>query len=352
MRGNSEMPAITTIVTRLSDVVDGQEAVCFAALVKKTRGTTKANQPFIKCLFRDKRVSYEAPLWHDNRYFAEADGWVEGLAYRLQLRASFNLRFGMQIEILGIRPAVEEDAAEGYDFNDLVESSQYKSQDLIDSIIKRVNKFVVQPHLKQLVLQILKDHDDLLRKMPAAQSMHHNYTSGLLEHVWSMSRVGEVLVEHYGMYYRDLNPPLDKGIVIAAIILHDIGKLRELSYHPVEARYTKEGCLVGHVLMGRDLVRETAKSIDGYPEEDLLLLEHAILAHHGKREFGAPILPQTIEALLVSYIDDLDAKMNVAARQRLLSRTEDEFTDRVYALDNRRIYKGIPRETPDDECGF
>jgi 3'-5' exoribonuclease len=198
------------------------------------------------------------------------------------------------------------------------------------------------------VLTILHDHDDLLRKMPAAASMHHNYTGGLLEHVWSMSRVGEVLVEHYGMYYADLNPPLDKGLVIAAIILHDIGKLRELRYHPVEARYTKEGSLVGHVLMGRDLVRETAKTIEGFPEELLLMLEHAILSHHGKREFGAPILPQTFEALLVSYIDDLDAKMNVVARQRSLSKTDDDFTDRVFALDNRRIYKGIPLEAPDE----
>ena len=143
---------------------------------------------------------------------------------------------------------------------------------------------------------------------------------------------------------------MNKGVVIAAIVLHDIGKLRELAYHPVEAKYTKEGCLVGHVLMGRDMVREAARSIDGFPEETLLLLEHAILAHHGKREFGAPVLPQTLEAILVSFIDDLDAKMNIVARQRVLSATDDDFTDRVYALDNRRIYKGIPEEsgTEDD----
>jgi len=342
------MTAPAIVVSKLSDVVDGQEAVCYAALVKKTRGVTKADKPFIKCLFRDKRVAYEAPLWHDNRFFPEADSWVEGLAYRLQVRASFNLRFGMQLEILGIRPATDDDEAEGYDFFDLVESSRYAPQKLIDSLHKRIDKFIVDPHLKQLVLKILEDHDDLLRKMPAAQRMHHDYTGGLLEHVWSMSRVGEMLVEHYGGYYNDLNPPLDKGLVIAAIILHDIGKLQELKYHPVEARYTKEGSLVGHILMGRDLVRETARTIEGFPEETLLLLEHAILAHHGKREFGAPVLPQTFEALLVSFIDDLDAKMNVVARERLRSQTEDDFTDRVFALDNRRIYKGIPLEPGDD----
>ncbi len=343
------MSAPAIVVSRLSDVVDGQEAVCFAALVKKTRGMTKANQPFVKCLFRDKRVAYEAPLWHDHRYFPEADSWVEGLAYRLQVRASFNLRFGMQIEILGIRPTTDDDAEDGFDFFDLVESSQYKPQKLIDSIHRRVDKFIQDPHLKQLVLKILADHDELFRVMPAAQHMHHNYTGGLLEHVWSMSRIGEMLVDHYGSYYHTLNPPLDKGLVMAAIIMHDIGKLRELKYHPVEARYTKEGSLVGHVLMGRDLVRETAKSIDGFPEETLLLLEHAILAHHGKREFGAPILPQTFEAILVSFIDDLDAKMNVVARHRVLSKTEDDFTDRVYALDNRRIYKGVPIELGDED---
>ena len=141
-----------------------------------------------------------------------------------------------------------------------------------------------------------------------------------------------------------MNPPLDKGIVIAAVVLHDIGKIRELQYHPVEARYTKEGRLIGHILMGRDMVREAARAIEGFPEETLLLLEHAILAHHGKHEFGAPVLPQTIEALIVSLVDDMDAKVNILARAKLRSMGEDEFTDRVYGLDNRRIYRGVPAE--------
>lgn len=345
-------PSTATVITRLSDLVDGQEAVCFAALVKVTRGMTKSNQPFIKCLFRDKLATCEAPIWHDHRYFPEAGTWVEGLAYRIQVRASFNLRFGMQIDLLHVRPAVDEDASDGFNFFDLVESSQYDPQNLLDSIYRRIEKFIKQPHLRRLVERILDSNADLIKKMPAAQSMHHNYTGGLLEHVWSMSRVGEMLVEHYASYYNTLNPPFDKGVVMAAIILHDIGKLRELSYHPVEARYTKEGTLIGHILMGRDLVRDAAREIDGFPEETLLCLEHAILAHHGKREFGAPVVPMTIEALLVSFIDDLDAKMNVAARQRLLSKTEDEFTDRVFALENRRLYKGIPIENGDvdEDC--
>ena len=136
--------------------------------------------------------------------------------------------------------------------------------------------------------------------------------------------------------------------MIAATILHDIGKLRELEYHPVEAKYTKEGCLIGHILMGRDMVREAAARIEGFPAETLLLLEHAILAHHGSREFGSPVLPQTMEALLVSFIDELDAKMNIVASELMTSRTADGFTERIFALDNRRFYKGVPEGVPTD----
>jgi 3'-5' exoribonuclease len=338
------MTATGKVVIRLSDLVDGQEAVCFAALVKKSRGTTARNQPFVRCFFRDKRVQYESMIWQDHRLFQSADSWAEGEAYRLEVRGRHDLRYGMQIELLGIRPATGDDEEVGYDFFDLVESSHFEPDKLMGSIINRVDKYITEPHLHELVKTILHDNQEAFARMPAAQKMHHPYTSGLLEHVWSVTKVAALLADHYADYYKHLNPPLNKGVVVAAAILHDIGKLRELLYHPVEAKYTKEGCLVGHVLMGRDLVREAASKIEGFPEETLLLLEHAILSHHGKYEFGAPILPQTAEALLVSFIDDLDAKMNIVARERTNSTTGDGFTDRVFALDNRRIYKGIPAD--------
>src|SRR4051794_6285046 len=116
------MATTGTVVVRLSDLVDGQEAVCFAALVKKTRGVTQRNQPFVRCHFRDRRVQLESMLWNDHRFFGEASNWTEGLAYRLQVRAKHDLRYGLQIDILGIRPAGDDDAADGYDFFDLVES--------------------------------------------------------------------------------------------------------------------------------------------------------------------------------------------------------------------------------------
>lgn len=343
------MAGTSTTVIRLSDLQDGQEAECFAALVKKVKGTTSRNQPFIKCYFRDKRVMVEAPLWYDRPYHTQAEQWVDGLAYRLRARAELKPKYGIQLEILEIRPAGPEDSADGYDFYDLVESSEFDAAEMLAKLHAYIDKYIFNSHLNRLVKLILEENGDLFAKMPAAQNFHHSYTAGLLEHVWSMTRIASFVADHYAKYYHQLNPPLDKGVIVAAVILHDIGKLRELAYHPVEVKYTKEGSLIGHILMGRDMVRETAGRIADFPEETLLLLEHAILAHHGKREFGAPVVPQTIEAMIVSYIDDLDAKMNIAARERLFSNTDGEFTNKVFALDNRRLYKGIPEEPPADD---
>jgi 3'-5' exoribonuclease len=332
-------------VERLSDLVDGQEAVCFAALVKKTRGTTKANQPYVRCLFRDKRTAIETPLWHDHRFFQEASTWTEGAAYRLHVHARYDLRYGLQLDILGARLATEGDAPDGFDFFDLVPSSKFTPPELRKKIDRLIERYIDDPALRSLVERILNENGYLFDRMPAAQNFHHSYTAGLLEHVWSMTRIAGFLADHYAKYYDELNPPLNRGILVAATILHDIGKLRELEYHPLEARYTKEGSLIGHVLIGRDMVREAARKIPDFPEELLLLLEHAIVAHHGKREFGAPIPPLTLEALIVSYIDEMDAKVNIVAHQTVDAQSPDPFTERIYALDNRRFYKGMPDES-------
>jgi 3'-5' exoribonuclease len=334
------------VVIKLSDLVNDQEAVCYAALVRKTKGMTKSNQPYMRCVFRDSRTTVEAPLWSDNRFLKEAEKWVEGAPYRLEVRGKYDQRYGMQVELLAIRPATDDDAARGFDFSDLYESSRYPAADRLQKIHDLIERCIDQPPLRRLVKDILEQNQDLLKKMPAARAFHHSFTGGLIEHVWSMTRIASFLADHYAKYYDQLDPPFNRGVVVAAAILHDIGKLRELEYHPIEVKYTKEGQLIGHILIGRDMVREAASRIEGFPSETLILLEHAILAHHGKLEFGSPIPPLTMEALLVSYIDDLDAKMNCVARERMTSQTADSFTERIFALDNRRFYKGIPDGAP------
>lgn len=329
-------------VVKLSELQHQQEAFCFAALVRKETGTDRHGNPYVKCTFRDKRVERVAPLWWSNSYREEAENWRVGDAYRLRAKGIYGLKYGWQIEIVEIRPAVEADADEGYNFFDLVESSDRDPRELYDRVMDYVHRYVEEPALKRLVLAIVEKHKAQFMRIPAAQYFHHSYTAGLLEHVWSVTRVAGFLADHYASYYSNLNPPLNKGVIVAAAILHDIGKLFELAYHPVESKYTIQGKLIGHVLLGRDLVRDTARELGDVPEETQLLLEHAILAHHGREEYGAPRPPQTLEALLVHFADDIDSKVNAVARTRLRSSGEEPFTEKIFALNNRQFYKGIP----------
>lgn len=344
----TDTQATSLSVVRLSDLGHAQEAICFAALVKKEIGTDKNDKPFVKCHFRDRRGIVVAPFWSGNAMREEAETWTEGQAFRLHVRGNHHVRWGMQLDVLSARQATEADAADGYNFFDLVESTEQDPETLYTTLRCLIDRGIDDPHVKQLVVTILSENAELFKKMPAAQNFHHSYTGGLLEHVWSMTRLAVYLSDHYAKYYFRLDPPLNKSVVVAAAVLHDIGKLRELEYHPVEAKYTTQGRLIGHVLMGRDLVRETARRMEGFPAETLLLLEHAILAHHGRRDYGAPVEPQTIESLLVSFIDDLDAKMNIVAKARLGQTSEGAFTDKVFAMDNRRFYKGVPVPLPSE----
>src|SRR4051794_29240579 len=290
------MAGTDTAVIRLSELADGQEAEFFAALGKKEPGTAKHGNRFVKCHFRDRRAARVAPLWSSDPLLPFCDDWNIGDGFRVRAKGESN-RYGPQLKILEIRAVVPEDAADGYDFFDLVESSKYPPDSCYAQIMGFIDKHVRRPELARLVREIIQEQQDLFRKMPAAQNLHHGFSGGLVEHVWSVTRVCTLLIKHYAEYYSDLNPPLDRDVIVAAAILHDIGKLRELDYHPVEAKYTKHGTLIGHVVLGRDMIRDKAREIGGFPEETLLLLEHAILAHHGREEFGAPKAPRTLEAL-------------------------------------------------------
>ena len=342
------MASVASTILRLSDLADGQEGECFAALVKRDEGTDKHGNPYYKCLFRDKRMSRVAPIWSNDPLRIFAADWALHQGYRLRVKAE-DSKYGPQIKLIECRLVVPEDSADGYDFFDLVESSKYAPDLIVENLRTIIARNIRSPHILQLLEVLIARHGDLLRKMPAAMNNHHSYSGGLVEHLWSVTRVAVALARHYGEYYSELNPPLDRDVIVAAAILHDIGKLRELDYHPVEAKYTKHGTLIGHIVLGRDMVRDAARDIAGFPDETLLLLEHAILAHHGQMQFGAPKEPATIEALIVHYADDIDAKINAVAAERMKSNTDGDFTARIWAAGNRTFYKGIPIAPPTND---
>lgn len=162
---------------------------------------------------------------------------------------------------------------------------------------------ICDPHLSALAEAVLTDEalSGALKAAPAAVTMHHAYVGGLLEHTLSMAEAALRVCEHYTVLNRDL--------LLAGVLIHDIGKVREFSYEEA-IEYSDAGRLVGHIGIGISIVEEMARGIEGFPEALLDVLKHYILSHHGVPEYGAIRAPMTAEALALHYIDNLDAKLS------------------------------------------
>jgi 3'-5' exoribonuclease len=148
--------------------------------------------------------------------------------------------------------------------------------------------------------------------------MHHNYLGGLLEHSLSVAQLCDMLSKQY--------PFADRDVLVASALLHDIGKLKELSDFPA-IDYTDDGELLGHIVMGANLVGKLADEIDGFPHELKVIIQHCILSHHGEYEYGSPKLPKTIEALLLHFADDIDAKAKMFEEAIKTSDKSTKWTD-------------------------
>ena len=180
-------------------------------------------------------------------------------------------------------------------------------------------------------------------KHPAARRNHHAYVGGLLEHTLSVTRTCVFLADKYADYYPEMKPPLNKDLVIAGGILHDIGKLREMEQRPEGTVHTPEGSLIGHILIGRDMVREAAEAPNSGARLDadtLLRLEHLIITHQGRPEWGSPKPPMTPEALLVHFADDIDAKYQMMVDVFRDDTNPGPVTSKKNVL-MQQVYRGI-----------
>ncbi|OFW46919.1 MAG: hypothetical protein A3J29_09095 [Acidobacteria bacterium RIFCSPLOWO2_12_FULL_67_14b] len=189
---------------------------------------------------------------------------------------------------------------------------------------------VKNDHLRVLLNRVVADNEAQLRVWPAAQQIHHAYRSGFLEHITKMAEVGRLVARAYGA---------DEDLVLAGVVLHDIGKLQELAYEGGTGSYTRDGNLVGHIALGLMLVRETVNGISGFPSDLRAQVEHLVASHHGTREYGSPVEPKTIEAFILASVDELDAKINQVRRAINADPSPDDFTAWNKRL-GRVLYKG------------
>jgi 3'-5' exoribonuclease len=170
--------------------------------------------------------------------------------------------------------------------------------------------------IRALLERVTGEHAERLRTWPAAVTVHHAYRGGLLEHILKIAEVGSALAVSYGA---------DADLVVAGAILHDLGKIEELSYDGVTT-YSRRGNLLGHITIGAQIVREVATAIPGFPEPLRTQIEHLVVSHHGERELGSPVEPMTEEAFILSALDDLDARLHQFRRHVREDGPGGEFT--------------------------
>jgi 3'-5' exoribonuclease len=207
-----------------------------------------------------------------------------------------------QMKVADLRPTSSSD---DYNRADLVKVSPYDPAKLIAFINDRIAE-IKEPGLRRLLERFLADEQFVaaFKSAPAARNVHHAYEGGLLEHTSKVLRIALFTAD-------ELYPgEVDRDVLIAGAILHDIGKTQELD-PAIQGGYTKAGYLIGHVTIGADMVRDRARTIKELPPEVLLELLHLLLSHHGERDFGAPVVPMTPEAMIIHSADNLDAKTQI-----------------------------------------
>lgn len=276
----------------------GDQVQGFALLTRKETRQDRNNRSYMDLELADTSGSMVAKIWSDS---PALEGGFEAYNF-VAFKGSVKLyRDALQLSIDDCRQATEEDRRFGFDESLLIPSTREDVDELWRRLERVLSEGIERPLLARLASETLDLYGEALRKHPAAKSMHHAYRGGLLEHVVSMAELAEAVAAHYR--------ELDRDLLLLGVLFHDLGKIRELGGFPMND-YTVEGRLVGHVVLGRDLLLERTTAIPDFPADLRLQLEHLVLSHQGKREFAAVVEPMTAEAVVLHFVDDLDAKLN------------------------------------------
>lgn len=293
----------------------------FVILKKCEEKKTKNGSTYLDIIIGDKDGEMTGKWWDyqgTNIFEAEMVVKIRGVIEQYNGKDQFR--------VSQMRPTNQDDQ---FDMSNLVPATEISGEQLFAMIRKKVSAFSDQ-ELKAIVLHIIDDKKELLVKHPAAFKLHHAMVGGLMYHTMSMVKLAEAIAQIY--------PNVNKELLLSGVILHDVAKTWELetSATGLVKGYSDEGELIGHLVKGAMYIADTARELN-ITGEKVTLLEHMILSHHGVPEYGAAVRPMFLEAIILSDIDNLDAtifEINSACEKV----EAGEFTDRQWALDNRKLY--------------
>ena len=271
----------------------------FVATRKDLRNRQNGGK-FLGMVFQDKTGDIGGVLWNNAIETAKLFEVGDVVSVRGKIQ---NYQGRLQVVVEQVLPLREGD----YNAADLVAEAEDTAADW-DNLLALLRS-VKDPWLLKLLAAFINDEDFVarFRKAAAAKKWHHEYRGGLVRHCWEMGQIAETVCNIY--------PEINRDLLLTAVLLHDAGKVDEMT-HDLVVDYTTAGKLIGHLQIGCDLVQEKIRGIEGFPETLRLELFHCILSHHGELENGSPMLPKTIEAIVLHHIDNLDAQ--AAAFKRII----------------------------------
>ena len=291
----------------------------------KSRQTMKSRngKNYLSLKLQDKTGMVDAKVWdlnNDIQSFQEND-FIKVDAFV----TTFNNE--LQLNVKRIRRSREGE----YDPADFVPSTDKNIDEMYDQLMGYI-KTMKNPYLKKLLEEIFLRHPVISKEFKyhsAAKAMHHGFRGGLEQHTLSVTQLCDFLAPRYNYVNRD--------ILVASAMLHDVGKVLELSDFPTND-YTDDGQLLGHLILGSELIRDAAAKIDGFPKRLESLMKHCMLSHHGEYEYGSPKLPSTPEAFLLHCADNLDAKTKMIEEALAADSTQGHW-----AGYNRMLQRNLSR---------
>jgi len=309
----------------ISDLKTGDAVEDVFVLAEKSFSQKKDGNKFLNLVLADKTGHVKGVVW-DNVDQITAAGISAG--HYVQVTGLVNeYRGELQLVVKSMTPYADE----AVDPADYLPVSQHNIEAMFNRLVAQTETVQGDP-VRRLIRSFWEDPDFVRRfkAAPAAKNMHHSYIGGLLEHTLSMIILADKIAGHYS--------GVDRDLLFAGVILHDIGKVREFEYRS-RIDYSDEGRLLSHIVIGLEMLDERIRKLEDFPVETALLLKHLIVSHHGAREFGSPEPPKTIEAILLNYIDEIDSKVN-GIRSFMAGEDPAEAWTSYHRLLGRHFYTG------------
>ena len=314
------------MIVPLHELEPNQEADVFALLAEKELTRTKEGKPYYWVTFRDAHRAVRFPVWSDTVIYREIKAIKPGTCCKL--RAIYRITsFGPQLEIHKIRITEDADAQDGFNPMLLRPASPIPAEKMFDELHELAKEHLGKSKLHQLVLHIFKEYREVLLLRVASRQHHHNYISGLLEHTLSVTKIAIALVDHYHSMYPNQAKDISRPLVTAGAMLHDIGKIREYEPDTASQQHSAAGELIGHAILGRDIVREAAVELKLEPAEQTHL-EHILISHQRFPDWGAAKPPMSLEAMIVHHADSCDALLGCFWNTFSQDATEHELTSK------------------------